>query len=808
MSKRATVKVPSAPAETPMGKRAVDLGQYLTRWVPFWGHPGWLAAERWRAFVRNQPIATVCRDTLIQNVLSMPYTVVARNPEDAQKSGIRKAAEYYTELLDGLEGDFDTYIELMCQDMLDLPFGAAAEVGREDDDAEGPVLWMEHIDAATLMPTGDPEYPVTQRVQEMPGTIVNFPKHAIERMYVSPRTEIMRRGWGMAPPEKIYLAMEMLFRGDRYYANLLLDTPEAGILDLIDMNEDSANKWLESWRGLFEGIDGMKVPVLHSHTKPAVWIPLNRPPTDLIYDKTTLKYAQILAAGYGMRLSDIGLDEMGGEKTLAGVIRGERATKRSGFAQVKTKLENHFNRILPKELMFHWLDMDQEAIVARGQAIVAIGQGLTALKAGGFIDQKEGRAELIATGLMQTDLDPNVLPEEPQEAPGFPFGGPKDKDGKPIEKPKEKGKVPVSDGGRGGATVEKAEPEFPGERRLEELRAELNGIVQPGLALIAERAEPPRLRRLIKAVTRALLPEVQRTFTSLTDDQVWHFWLPEMSAIDFDQPSEIDSLVVRQSSEEIKRVLDAHLIDDPWFEVATEWEKAQILRIFASAYAVGLEDMALGIIRSLYEEGLRSSPELLGLSFNLTNRRTLRLLEERAAELVTNVDAGTKTFVRRVVVAGTRQGLASPTIAQAIREGASAEAILTREGFIEDVVRLIQNGLIEMTETRANSIVNTEISRAENEGKLAQIAASGMKFKSWVHLGKRGVTKKGNIHPCPVCEGNEKLGLVPIDYVYRTVFPEGAQTPPGHPSVCHCAVQFSEQEMLNLGRDYRPWTGK
>lgn len=88
MSKRLSVKVPAAPAEAPTGKRAVDLAQYLSRWVPFWGHPGWLVAERWRAAVRNQPIAMVCRDTLIQNVLSMPYTIVARNPADAQKPGV------------------------------------------------------------------------------------------------------------------------------------------------------------------------------------------------------------------------------------------------------------------------------------------------------------------------------------------------------------------------------------------------------------------------------------------------------------------------------------------------------------------------------------------------------------------------------------------------------------------------------------------------------------------------------------------------------------------------------------------------
>ena len=84
-------------------------------------------------------------------------------------------------------------------------------------------------------------------------------------MYISPRPDIKREGWGLAPPEKTYLALEMLNRGDYYYANLLIDTPAAGILDLGDMAQDSAEEWVKAWRKMLTGIDPFKIPVLYEH---------------------------------------------------------------------------------------------------------------------------------------------------------------------------------------------------------------------------------------------------------------------------------------------------------------------------------------------------------------------------------------------------------------------------------------------------------------------------------------------------------------------------------------------------------------
>lgn len=832
MAKNEMMKVPAEVQDQPTNQRAIQIKPVLSRLLPYWGSPYWLNATRWRAFVRNQPLAIVCRDTLIANLLSVEWAIRPRDPDDDSHE-MKKAIDYYTELFEtGLDESFDHHLELMLQDYLDLPIGAAAEIGRLDDDPDGPVVWAEHMDAATLLPTGYREYPIRQSLAESPQTTVTFPDYTVRRMFMTPRPEIKRRGWGMAPPEKAYLAMELLFRGDRYYANLLLDTPEAGILDLMDMERDAAMEWVGSMRDLFFGIDGFKVPVLYEHETEAKWIPLNRPPIDMMYDKVTMKYAQIMAGAYGLRLSDIGLDEATGDRTLAGVIRSERQSKRSGYGRIRSATENYFNTLLPPQLKFAWIDRDEETIVAKGKAMVAIAQGLKAMKDGGFIDKMEGRAQLVAEGLFTIDIDPNKEPET--EAPALPFGAPgggqqpgKQPPGLPPPQDQQQDQVPPSAGGRGDTTGpvgrsligraidrltgrQSSPEENPALVGEDELLGRMEAIIKPGLlGIVSEaRQEPARLRRLIRAMTEHMTPQVANAAKSLSDYQIERMWLPEMQKLTFGEESQLDSVVMRDSIEDAQKVLDEHLKDDRWWQQASTVERAQILEIFALAYERGLAEQAILMIRALYEQGLRSSP-VVGLSFDLTNPAVIQRLEDSAALLVSRIDEGTMYFIRRIITAGVRQGLARPRIAQALRDGETAEQILQDEGYMQDVIETVLDGMIEMTEYRTDSIVNTEINRVYNEAKLEQMKRSSLTKKFWKHLGKRGTTDAGNKHPCPICLGNERLGEVPIDYVYKTVFEEGAQTPPGHPGVCHCAVRFVEKELFKLAEEgeFTPWAG-
>lgn len=427
------------------GQRSIDLpDMYINRILPAYSQPLWQEADFWRRAVSGQPFATICRDTLISKLLALDWKI---EPRDGTKRDEYKVEiEYYTKFFENT-GDYEyaEIIEWINKDALDIPFGGAAELGREGDDPTGHIVWIELLDGGTLFPTYNSDYPVGQTLKEMPSYTVYFPWYSINRIYSSPRTEIKRKGWGMPPPEKIFLSLVSLSRGDLYYANLLLDTPEVGILDLGDMAKDSAEDWIKSWRNLLGGVDPFKIPVLYEHEKPATFIQFNRSPTELMFDKTLLKYAGICAAGYGMTLSDIGFSatSSGGE-TLAGGIRQERNTRKTGLAVAKKKNTAFFTRMLPEYLKFVLIDLDDELSVALGRARLANATAWQIMVDKGIFTPNEARAQTVADGLITTSIPEKIKGGDEVRQPMQPFGG------QPQERPGLLGKtVAPSTGGYG-----------------------------------------------------------------------------------------------------------------------------------------------------------------------------------------------------------------------------------------------------------------------------------------------------------------------------------------------------------------------
>lgn len=434
-----------------------DLVNYLYRIVPNWLSPVWWEAQRWRTFVQNQPIAVVFRETLISYLQALDWAIV---PIDStQQDELKEDIQYYTKLLENTNGyysqyDFSSHIEFIGKDLLDLPFGGAAEIGRENDDPTGKVVWIRPLDAGTLAPTLNKDWPVMQNIPDYNiGNPVFFPSDSISRIFMSPRTELRREGWGMAPPEKIYLALELLWRGDKYYADLLLNTPEVGILDLGDMEKTSAEQWIKSFQDLMFGINPMKIPVVYEHTTDTKWIPFGKLPNDIMFDGITRKYAAIVGAGYGMTLDDIGLGGGSGNggNTLAGTIRSERHTAGSGKAVAKKKFVNYFNKFLPEDkLQFKWIDYNAEEQVASSRAMLAFSQGAKTLIDSQVFSPDEMRTQAIRNGII------NILVPEKLDRKGIDWPVPPTKVGVVGSAENLDKKVSPADGGHGeGSTKPK-----------------------------------------------------------------------------------------------------------------------------------------------------------------------------------------------------------------------------------------------------------------------------------------------------------------------------------------------------------------
>jgi len=409
----AKTKLPT-PKRLP-GQRSTQIAPWLYRITPSLIRPDWQTASAWRRIVRAQPFAILSREALIANTANLDWKIEPRDGN--QRDELKSEIDYYTQLLEyNGEIDWVALVELLLQDYFDLPFGGAFELGWENDDPANRLAWYKPLDGATLFPTLVADWPVGQYVGQTAIAFnqpIYFPDYAINRLYMSPRPEIAREGWGMAPPEKIYLALQMLAYGDTYYANLLVDTPEAGLLDLGDMSQESAENWLEGFRTLVTGIDPFKIPVLYEHSGNAKFIPFGRPPQEMQFGDITMKYAALVASSYGLSLSDIGIQTVtSGGETLAGSIRQERKTRNTGLGKTKKSVKFFINRMIDPRLKFVWIDMDDELNVALGRARLATATALNQLIKMGTITSDEGRLQIIADGLMTIPMKEVLTDEE------------------------------------------------------------------------------------------------------------------------------------------------------------------------------------------------------------------------------------------------------------------------------------------------------------------------------------------------------------------------------------------------------------
>lgn len=407
-------KVEKVKIESRPNQSSATGGFMLNRPVQSFQQPNWQEADYWRKFVERQSIASICRDTIANYLNSLDWAIVARDSD--QTDELRGQIKHYTKLFErgnaySWDIDFSSQVEWFVKDLFTLPFGTASELGRLDDNPKGRVVWIRPLDAGTLSPTLNFEYPVLQNVPGDDFQPIYLAKEYVSRVYLSPRTELRREGWGYAPPERVWRALEMMYAGDNYYSQLLLNTPEAGILDLGDMDATSAKEWVAGVEATFYGISPFKIPVLYEHTTQAKFIPFGKPPSEIMYDSVTLRYAAIVCAGYGLTLSDIGMpSSSNGGETLAGTIRQERTGKSSGKSIAKKKFEAYANRILNQNLMFTWIDYDDEKNISKGRARLATAQAGAILIDKQALTGNELRRQIISDGLVTISI-PEEMPK-------------------------------------------------------------------------------------------------------------------------------------------------------------------------------------------------------------------------------------------------------------------------------------------------------------------------------------------------------------------------------------------------------------
>ena len=790
--------------------KSLQIPPFLRRYLPDFLTPMWIEAARWRNVVRNEPTAIICRDRLIVYAQAQPWDITAKNIKDSTK--LEDDIKYYKNFV---LGDFDMVLDLLWQDALDLPVGGNIELVRWpanvlptiERDGEifkvtqpapkGHIFKLVHIDGATVVPTHDPEFPVMQKLQGDLGNAVFFGRNEIGRVILTPRTELRIKGYGMPPPQRIYMAISLLYYGNQYYARLLLDTPEAGILDLIDMNQEDAENWVTSYQNVLQGVDPQKIGVLYQHEKPAKWIPFGRPPSEMSYDNVTLKQQRIVCAGYWLTLQDVGLDP--GGKTLAGEIRRQRETRLTGFGMIREKTKNFINRdVLPPYLEFAWIEKDDEALAATGRARLLNAQALKTMVEAGLIQTEDGQAQLKKDGLLTIELQPKPKEVVAQVTAAKNGALPAGAEG---QAKRELEKVPASAGGRGAVGVQRAvlgDPAIsavePGSSNFDRL-----GLVfKNAFDAMLRRMGDIQLRRLIRAALKAQFPVASKALVNLSEADRQQ-WAEERFKAWFGEASIFDEIPqVQKVDKEVLADLERLLENDRWWELPPD-VIAEILEVLDLAFSEGATAAAEMVQQFLYEEGLVNSPDLIGFNFDLKNPVTINRLNTDAAVMVRRVNDGTKFFLKRIVTAGVDEGISSQEIALRIQEGQGLDTILKESELVAKITQRARQEIEGLSAKRIESVVNTEISRAEGAGRVGQWKQMGLKNKTFNHTGPDT--------PCKFCQAAIDKGVVDMDFGYTDVFGGEVLHPPLHPQVDHCHVQFLPQELIDKAGELDVWSG-
>lgn len=199
-----------------------------------------------------------------------------------------------------------------------------------------------------------------------------------------------------------------------------------------------------------------------------------------------------------------------------------------------------------------------------------------------------------------------------------------------------------------------------------------------------------------------------------------------------------------------------------------------------------LEDELLAILDELYVDGLNTeagrlqsmrmgydTPAFMALAWDLQDARVRELIDAHGAEMVRNVDNGTKYYLRQMIKESVDEGLG---ITEAV------------ERIQRDLFGLPGKEASKFTRERIMSIVNYETNKAMSGAADILRRELGLSKKQWF---------TNNVSPCDICLDNQAKGVVDKNFQYDGVFGP-ILYPPAHPRTCRCVVMASEAEVRGV----------
>lgn len=760
--------------------------------------PNFLDTHRWR-IIASEPINRMARRMIQREISSLNFRIA---PIDAKSSQQKEAAEWYTEVWKDFRNLTTRSLKTLCE----LPQGGAWEVGwikpglyGEGD--KGTLSFVKYIDAGTLHPTVHPVFPIMQ--VDPINTLITQPfrDEEIVRILGWPYDRFGLEWWQESPTEASFLAIEALSRIYTFSLKQLKDTPVAGILDMMDFSEKDAVAWAEGFREMLIGIDPVKIPILYEHEKPAKFLPLGNDFSDLEIPRQFNMYVDMVLSNYGLSINDLRIFNQDNTKTGSAVSR--KITLMQGISFFAEIIKDAVQSTLPPYLIFTYTEPDLEDERTRAQIRAANARTIQTLD---WLPVADKARQAVEDGVLTIDIDPEEIAKK-AEAVGVGMGG--------VQKPtpgqltEGEGRTVddlENDAKRTATTGSKVFTKSLVDRIKDEITASIDKAVATFKVATAPRtAKFPvtgskfgiKTERAAKLLATALQKQFmaagKRTTTKIiaklvTDAQTQ---VPDLLTETIQDPMQAKSNGIDHYLEEkaddgvrnrIRLLLEETLLLEDFYEIDDDDAFLDIIfEILQLAYEDGLLAVAEMTQINLASRGVVTSP-IVNLAFNVVDSTVIKFLKSLAANMVRNVNEGTKFFLRSMITEGALQNLGVDEITDRIQQ---------------DLFGLPADEAGQLSRDRIRSIVTTELNRADTFGRLKQMKEIGLKLKKWL-------TRIEDV--CNLCLANEAFGSVKLTFQYDDVFGK-TLGPPGHPRTCHCSLgaDIGELETFDTQPDY--WTG-
>jgi len=305
--------------------------------------PGNVSFKILRALSRQDAIIRICIN-VIKKAVSQSEWFIEVDKEHINDPGVKEAEKKAYDLFEFTnmnEENARVLLDRTIDDLLILDAGVTENI-RTLDGKE--IIGLNSVDGATIRPVyneygelGDPAY--KQVIGDK--VVAEFSKEDMVYMMMNPQNDINYFGYGLSPIESILLQVQASLEADMYnIKSFTQSTVPPGMLDLGDMSEDEAKKFISVWRSTVQS-NPHALKFVYGGSANKRFVPFNTSNKDMQYAEYLDWLTRIKLAAFGLSGLEANITQ---DVNRATAEVQYQISQSRGVQSVKRLIEEYFTR--------------------------------------------------------------------------------------------------------------------------------------------------------------------------------------------------------------------------------------------------------------------------------------------------------------------------------------------------------------------------------------------------------------------------------------------------------------------------------